>query len=175
MEGIQTSGPAESPSRRAFFAGLLAAAGGAIAAALAGVAAPFLLAPLRRRPGAAPADLGPLGALKDAVASGSPREVVITRRVKDGYMMRSAAERLVVVPASGEPEGIAVLSPTCSHLGCGVSWSAERRAFLCPCHGGVYALDGSVLAGPPPRPLARLPFVVDGGRVRVALDPEEGA
>ncbi len=47
------------------------------------------------------------------------------------------------------------------------SWNAGRRAFLCPCHGGVYGADGRVLAGPPPRPLARAPLAIAGGRVTV--------
>ena len=80
-----------------------------------------------------------------------------------------------MVPDGGAPSGIAVLSVTCTHLGCGVSWNAARQAFLCPCHGGVYAADGRVLAGPPPRPLARIPFAVEGGRVRLDLSRLEEA
>jgi Rieske Fe-S protein len=167
--------PAESPSRRAFFSGLLAVASAAIAAALGAVLGPFVLAPLGRRRGGESADLGPLGALVEAVAGGAPREVVLTRRVLDGYMTRRATERFAVVPDQSAPSGIAVLSVTCTHLGCGVSWSAEKKAFLCPCHGGVYGMDGAVLAGPPPRPLARLPFAIEGGRVRLDLSKLESA
>ena len=33
----------------------------------------------------------------------------------------------------------------------------RRKSDRCPCHGGVYSVaDGSVLAGPPPRPLPRI-------------------
>ena len=63
--------------------------------------------------------------------------------------------------------GLAALSTTCTHLGCGVAWSAERKAFLCPCHGGAYGEDGAVVAGPPPRSLERLTVAVDGSRLRV--------
>jgi Rieske Fe-S protein len=85
------------------------------------------------------------------------------------------ADRRTGVPTSRlrAASGLAALATTCSHLGCGVSWDHARKAFLCPCHGGVYGPDGAVLAGPPPRPLLRLPLVVDGGRVRLdasALD-----
>src|SRR5581483_3458128 len=42
----------------------------------------------------------------------------------------------------------------CSHLGCPVRWEEGAQLFMCPCHGGVYYRDGSVAAGPPPRPLS---------------------
>jgi quinol---cytochrome c reductase iron-sulfur subunit, bacillus type len=161
----------ESPSRRRFFtivgtgAGALAAGG--IGAALGGLA----LAPLARRAAAegARVDIGALDSF-DAVrdGTGGPREVIFTRMLEDGYMSRRAKQRAYVVADRSSPSGIAVLDTTCSHLGCGVSFNADKNAFLCPCHGGVYDTEGRVLAGPPPRPLTRLPFVVDGGRV--ALD-----
>lgn len=167
---------AESPTRRAFFTTLLVSAGAAIAAAIGGVVVPFILAPLRRRGIVETADLGPLNALAETVSTThAPREVVLTRRVLDGYMRRQARERFAVVPAPGAPGGIAVLSTTCTHLGCGVSWSADRKAFLCPCHGGVYDIEGRVVSGPPPRPLTKVPFTVEGGRVRVDLSRLEEA
>ena len=94
-----------------------------------------------------------------------PQEIVITRTLVDGYMTRRVKERVAVVADPHAAAGLAVLSTTCTHLGCGVSWSAERKAFLCPCHGGVYAPDGTVIGGPPPHALARLPFVVEAGRL----------
>jgi Rieske Fe-S protein len=80
-------------------------------------------------------------------------------------MTRKGKERVYVVADASAPSGLAVLDTTCTHLGCGVSWNAERKAFLCPCHGGMYDAAGRVIGGPPPRPLARLPFKVEGGRV----------
>jgi menaquinol-cytochrome c reductase iron-sulfur subunit len=44
-------------------------------------------------------------------------------------------------------------SNICSHLGCRVRWIDDRGEFFCPCHNGVFAKDGTVLEGPPPRPL----------------------
>jgi len=43
----------------------------------------------------------------------------------------------------------------CTHLGCPVRWMPDAELFMCPCHGGVYYKDGTVAAGPPPRPLIR--------------------
>ncbi len=146
-------------------------AGGMAFSSLVGAAAAFVLSPLRRsaRPEGGRLDLGPV-ALFDPTRSGAagPREVTVVRTLDDGYMTRRVSERIAVIRDPSGPGGLAALSTTCTHLGCGVTFHPERNAFLCPCHGGVYAPDGTVLAGPPPRPLARLPLVVEGGRV--ALD-----
>lgn len=157
------------PSRRAFTLTALAA-GAAAFASVAGAALSFALSPLVRRASAAGAALD-LGAAKDfdAVANGvlGAAEVVLERRIEDGYMTRTVKERLAVVKDASSPSGLAAVSTMCTHLGCGVAWNAAKKAFLCPCHGGVYGADGRVLAGPPPRPLAKVPLVVAGGRVTV--------
>jgi menaquinol-cytochrome c reductase iron-sulfur subunit len=62
-------------------------------------------------------------------------------------------------------------SINCAHLGCPVRWLAQARLFMCPCHGGVYYEDGTVAAGPPPRPLAQYPVRVQNGVVEVRADP----
>ena len=59
------------------------------------------------------------------------------------------------------------LSAVCTHLGCIVQWDKEKRNFLCPCHGGRFTVDGAVVSGPPPKPLARLPLVVADGAITV--------
>ena len=156
----------------------LAAIGTALTAAssVAGAALAFVLGPLRRHAPRESAflDLGPASAVEGLRAGTSaPEEVVVEHLVEDGYMTRRVKERFAVVPDAKSASGLTALGTTCSHLGCGVSWNAARKAFLCPCHGGVYGPGGEVLAGPPPRPLARLPLVVSGGRLQLnaaALD-----
>lgn len=59
------------------------------------------------------------------------------------------------------------LSAVCTHLGCIVQWQKESQDFLCPCHAGHYSADGIVTAGPPPKPLPRIPFSVSGGNITV--------
>lgn len=45
----------------------------------------------------------------------------------------------------------------CTHLQCPVFWDKSEGKLLCPCHNGSFSVeDGSVLAGPPPRPLPRV-------------------
>ncbi len=48
------------------------------------------------------------------------------------------------------------LSAICTHLGCQVEWKRDQEEFVCPCHKGTYAIDGTVLSGPPPAPLHEL-------------------
>lgn len=52
--------------------------------------------------------------------------------------------------------GIYALSLVCPHLGCRPAWNPGQQRFLCPCHGSVFAPDGSRLAGPADRGLDHL-------------------
>lgn len=48
-------------------------------------------------------------------------------------------------------------SRICTHAGCPVFYQEGANVLACPCHGGVFSVaDGSVLQGPPPRPLPRI-------------------
>src|SRR5882762_9591420 len=60
-----------------------------------------------------------------------------------------------------------VFSANCTHLGCPVRWMDGADLFMCPCHGGVYYKDGSVAAGPPPRPLFRYDARIENGEVKI--------
>lgn len=59
----------------------------------------------------------------------------------------------------------------CTHLGCPVRWLRDADLFMCPCHGGVYYKDGTVAAGPPPRPLVRFDVRVQNGQVEILTRP----
>lgn len=69
----------------------------------------------------------------------------------DGWY-RARARETVFLVWDGD-KTIRAMSATCTHLGCQVRWEPKEKKFRCPCHGGVYAADGTVLEGPPPRPL----------------------
>ena len=62
-------------------------------------------------------------------------------------------------------------SVNCTHFGCPVRWLPTAALFMCPCHGGVYYGDGTVAAGPPPRPLPQYPVRVRNGRVEIRTSP----
>jgi nitrite reductase/ring-hydroxylating ferredoxin subunit len=54
-------------------------------------------------------------------------------------------------------------SRLCTHAACPIFYRPEEHIFACPCHGGVFsAVDGSVLGGPPPKPLPRVRLEVRG-------------
>ena len=51
----------------------------------------------------------------------------------------------------------AAYSQKCTHLSCAVYYSRENDRIECPCHQGYFSIrDGSVLQGPPTRPLPRV-------------------
>ncbi|MFQ5796007.1 MAG: ubiquinol-cytochrome c reductase iron-sulfur subunit [Candidatus Bipolaricaulia bacterium] len=60
--------------------------------------------------------------------------------------------------------GFQAISNVCTHLGCKPKWSSTRLRFECPCHGSVFARDGSVINGPAPLPLPffLMTLAVDG-------------
>ena len=66
-----------------------------------------------------------------------------------------------------------VLSNSCAHLGCPVRWVVREGEgeFLCPCHGGIYNINGSYVAGPPPRGMYSYTFEVrDDGKLYAKHD-----
>lgn len=72
--------------------------------------------------------------------------------------------------------GFVARSLLCTHFGCFVEWKPEQRRYLCPCHDGVFEADGSVLYGPPQRPLLELPVRREGDVLVAdisALEPAE--
>ena len=62
---------------------------------------------------------------------------------------------------------LVAFSAVCTHLGCIVQWEKDKQDFLCPCHAGRFSADGDVTAGPPPKPLKKVPFTVAGGNITV--------
>lgn len=63
--------------------------------------------------------------------------------------------------------GLIALSAVCTHMGCIVQWEKDKQDFLCPCHGGHYTVEGAVTAGPPPKPLTKLPVTVANGIITI--------
>ena len=59
------------------------------------------------------------------------------------------------------------ISTRCMHLGCPVRFVDAASRFICPCHGGVYDFRGTVVGGPPVRPLDRFYTRVRNGFLEV--------
>jgi nitrite reductase/ring-hydroxylating ferredoxin subunit len=68
--------------------------------------------------------------------------------------LRARNPTVDTTPANQYNRWIAI-SSRCAHLGCPVRWIPAAERFVCPCHGGVYDLQGVRVGGPPPRPLDR--------------------
>jgi Rieske Fe-S protein len=76
-----------------------------------------------------------------------------------GGKIFSDANVVVTQPTAGT---FKAFSTTCTHQGCKVS-KVEGGRIKCPCHGSQYSIaDGSVEAGPAPRPLPAAPVTVSG-------------
>ncbi|MBA2895942.1 Rieske (2Fe-2S) protein [Nonomuraea soli] len=72
---------------------------------------------------------------------------------------------VITQPTAGEFKGF---SAVCTHQGCIVA-SVANGEIVCPCHGGKYKItDGSVVAGPPPKPLPEQAITVEGDNISLA-------
>jgi Rieske Fe-S protein len=69
----------------------------------------------------------------------------------------------------GPGGSLTAYDPRCTHALCRYRWVAAETKFKCNCHGGEFALDGTVLAGPPPKPLNRFLLEDTGGVVTVQV------
>jgi Rieske Fe-S protein len=71
-----------------------------------------------------------------------------------------------------------VLSNSCAHLGCPVRWVVveDHGEFLCPCHGGIYDINGGYVGGPPPRGMYRYTKIQvrENGRLYIKHDYDNG-
>lgn len=83
----------------------------------------------------------------------------------DAKLFQYAGSPSLVLRAPGG--GFVAFSAVCTHLGCIVQWQKERQQFLCPCHAGLYSVEGAVIAGPPPKPLRRLPLLAENGMITI--------
>jgi len=93
--------------------------------------------------------------------------------------------KLFAYPTSQDPcilirtgaESYAAYSQKCTHLSCAVYYAKEENRLECPCHQGFFSVtDGSVIQGPPQRPLPRVTLAIRDGRIQATgMDQGEGA
>jgi len=58
--------------------------------------------------------------------------------------------------------GFTAVQADCTHQGCTVGYSSSSAKITCPCHGGVFDLNGNVLSGPPPSALHKYTVTQSG-------------
>lgn len=156
MKKVDVSG--YDPKRREFFRRGLMILSGLLAALIGVPAVAYLIEPLVERSKANEVELGPLEELSE-----TPRKYIIKYVAQTGWVKAERTMTLYARRPSPDSDEVVVLSNICTHLGCPVHWAEEEARYFCPCHGGVFDIEGRVLAGPPPRPLDRLkPIIRDG-------------
>jgi len=108
-----------------------------------------------------------LGKLTD-FPEGQPTLAQFTITRTDGWVQTQEG-RAVWVIRSGAQE-MTVYNGRCTHLGCAYNWRSKgdnSDHFVCPCHDGVFAKDGHVVSGPPPRQLDTLPVKVENDNLLI--------
>ena len=155
--------PGSLPDRRSFFGALLGAGAVAVGALLSVPLVRFVLHPLLRV--TTPPSWSDVGSMEEFSAAVLPVKKLITVEQRDGWRkMVSEKAVYVIKDANGQ---LGVLSSVCAHLGCSVPWRPERNQFVCPCHVGIFAADGKLLGGPPPRDMDRLETKIENGVLKV--------
>jgi len=150
-----------SSSRRAILAGACAAC----AATLAGCARYGTSNGLAGAPAGAPAYGGPAPAGTGSAGAGSAgggaaNVLASTSAVPVGGGTILTAQRIVITqPQAGTYHAFTAI---CTHQGCIVN-SVSGGTINCPCHGSKYSIvNGSVVNGPAPLPLAAVSIKVEG-------------
>jgi menaquinol-cytochrome c reductase iron-sulfur subunit len=157
--------PPEVLQRRRFLSRVSLALSAAAAAIVGVPVVGFLFAPLLRR---VPREWRPVGRVADFAVG---ETVAVAFDDASPLPWAGVTARTAAWLRRDEGEGFTAFAVNCTHLGCPVRWIQGAELFLCPCHGGVFNKDGSVAAGPPPRPLTRYPVRVRGGRVEIQTAP----
>ena len=154
--------------RRTFVVRALGGVGAALAAVVAvpvaGLASAPVGGPLRfpLTAGAIPptlrttgfTSLGPL----ESFPVGQPTLVPATVPVTIAGVQQDA--QIAVYVVRPHDQSVLIMDIHCTHMGCPISWSQGAKQFLCPCHGGAFAQDGTRVSGPPPRSLDRYQAVI---------------
>jgi menaquinol-cytochrome c reductase iron-sulfur subunit len=154
----------EGLERRDFLKIVISGIAAFIAAAAGIPIVGYVLSPALRRTRTEWTQLGPEGDFPIGV----PRLVPFTRFRRDGWIERP--ENLSVWVWRESQTELVVYNGHCTHLGCAFNWMTSGKHeghFFCPCHDGVYDIGGTVIGGPPPRPLDRLETKVEDGKLFV--------
>lgn len=155
----------EEISRRRFVSRLSIACAGLCTMIMAVPIVGFVVAPLFRK---VPDEWIPVGKGDDfkigttvdvRIADPSPLPWAGITAKTAAWLRRESADEFIA------------FSVNCTHMGCPVRWLADAQLFMCPCHGGIYYKDGTVAAGPPPKPLYRFDVRVVDGIVQIKSAP----
>ena len=156
-------------SRRTFLSSAAALLGGAIAFVLGSTGISYFVSPAFLKEDEDWVDVGKASDIRP----GSPVKVDFVARKRDAWVVTEKRSSAWISTPDGK--SFTVFDPRCTHLGCPYRWDQEKKLFLCPCHAAVFAPDGIVVSGPPPRPLDRYAVKVAGGRLMIQPSPSKKA
>ncbi len=74
-----------------------------------------------------------------------------TLKPGEGAIVRAGRHKVAAYRELGGM--VKAVSPTCTHLGCVVSFNDAEQSWDCPCHGSRFDIDGEVIEGPAIEPL----------------------
>jgi quinol---cytochrome c reductase iron-sulfur subunit, bacillus type len=161
MTDLQT--PDGLIGRRNFFVRAIVAVQATIGATVAFIVGATTLAPSFSRRDPAWLHAAEL----DALPENQPVPVTLRVTRQDGYSQ--VVDRTVVYLVRTGEQDVRAMQSTCTHLGCRTSYDRQSKRIKCPCHGGVFDIQGNVVDGPPPEPLPRLTTRVVDGQVQVQV------
>lgn len=84
-------------------------------------------------------------------------------RRQTGWIVNEEELSIYVLTDNGRD--FIAMSNICTHLGCRVRWIVEQDEFFCPCHNGIFDKEGTVIDGPPPRPLDRYEVKIENDQL----------
>jgi len=152
--------------RRGFVAGVVALLGAAISAIIGLPAIGYLLSPALEKSKGSSDNWVPLGLLEE-IPVDEPTLFTFTQTRQVGWERTAQSFGVYVVRKSGGE--LEVFSNVCTHLSCRVSWKEDRDSYVCPCHDGFFAKDGSIISGPQPRPLDMYEHKIEEGTILVHI------
>lgn len=149
--------PTQKISRRQFMAATIYAIGGLIGVVVGIPAVEYIIGPALKKNTQNWIRLGDVAKIE----LNNPTLFKTTVQNQTGWI--TSQEEISVYVLTDDGQTYVAMSNVCTHLGCRVRWIPDTNQFDCPCHNGIYAKDGSVISGPPPRPLARYQTKVENG------------
>lgn len=94
-------------------------------------------------------------------ADTTDKVILAKREIPDGDATEIVFRGIPAIVLNRTGKGLIALSRVCTHLGCLIRYDKESKQLVCPCHAGIFDLEGAVVAGPPPKPLRKLPLRVE--------------
>lgn len=151
-------------SRRNFMQTAIWGIGGLIGIVFGASAVAYIVGPsLKKQQTETWVRLGPTS----KVELGIPTLFTFTIQTQTGWIANTEEISVYVLTTDGRT--YVAMSNICTHLGCRVRWISEQDEFFCPCHNGVFDIEGNVVAGPPPHPLDRYDVKVENDQLYVLV------